>query len=732
MSEFFYQPSPNLPNIMTINFRPPKPKKILKPALLPIDRSESSFKNIQKTIIKRNQSESFLRKPIKIVHLESISIDESSPLQEPKKLSQSFAYPSYKTKEINTSFQESNSHEPKQMLLDLVAQEKETLKVLENRCHILGEIQKIVETSSVFTERDGEKIMKLIQEISVTILDASNREIELGLKNRELEQKKLQLSLISQKYEVLQKRALNSESELKDLRGKIKNLNKENAKQAKVIMTEKQKFYQIAGKLQTLEEGFWAMTGDVKIQSEDACGKLKSAINALIKDGHEHRKEIGELKKEKEMLEQTIKRLSRKISRLTAKINENKIRNSEYEKLNEAGAKYYSGSYSREINQPRTLPFRINSLTGDNYSFMNEIIEHGIQALPQFIKDPASLPYLEILVEKLLNLNEFVEQFGLLKKTLSVLISNESLPALIETAGKETAELLNSERCHYWLYEKNTHEIWTIDSHSKEYRFSADTDLFTLFKENKNFVNSYSKEFETNYSPEIQKEMGYKTNSLLAYPIFKDKENLIGILEIVNHHQRVFEHDDEYLAEMIIPILSALTLQICSMQLETMINKIKNNLIKCGVELIKSKNLCDFLEVSEKWLCKIFSVSTARVCIRLENCIVRSDNGERITMSLNTGICGCVFEKKVKEYVVNPYNDLRFNILSDIHASFPMNFIPILGDVNTIAVFQIPEKIKVSRLDSLMEFDSELSSPLSLFSQLFTEALTDILHKENS
>mmetsp|Transcript_6078 Transcript_6078/g.5957 ORF Transcript_6078/g.5957 Transcript_6078/m.5957 type:complete len:99 (+) Transcript_6078:2-298(+) len=98
--------------------------------------------------------------------------------------------------------------------------------------------------------------MKLIQEISVTILDASNREIELGLKNRELEQKKLQLSLISQKYEVLQKRALNSESELKDLRGEIKNLNKENAKQAKMIMTEKQKFSQIAVKLQTLEEGF--------------------------------------------------------------------------------------------------------------------------------------------------------------------------------------------------------------------------------------------------------------------------------------------------------------------------------------------------------------------------------------------------------------------------------------------------------------------------------------------
>lgn len=58
-----------------------------------------------------------------------------------------------------------------------------------------------------------------------------------------------------------------------------------------------------------------------------------------------------------------------------------------------------------------------------------------------------------------------------------------------------------------------------------------------------NILNAYNDE---RFSRDIDKAMNYKTNTILAYPIFdKDGNNVIGVIQCVNKLKGYFTKDDE-------------------------------------------------------------------------------------------------------------------------------------------------------------------------------------------
>lgn len=136
--------------------------------------------------------------------------------------------------------------------------------------------------------------------------------------------------------------------------------------------------------------------------------------------------------------------------RLTVKLNEIKNRQAMIEELDMPVSHQYDHyGKKREINEPRTLQHRIYNLSSERRQFVNDIIEHGAQSLAQIYENPSKIVWLESVIEKLLNLNDFVEQVGLIRNVLGAISKSEDLFSLINSINSEVAGLLNAERCYF-------------------------------------------------------------------------------------------------------------------------------------------------------------------------------------------------------------------------------------------------------------------------------------------
>ena len=142
----------------------------------------------------------------------------------------------------------------KDLLSKIVESELKSLKILEERCNIVGDMIKVVESSSFFREKDAADLVKLLNQMAHTVIKTSETEIELGIKNRLCEKKTIELSNLKNNYELLYKRSIQTNSELKEVKEKLKILQEENAKLVKINENERHRFSEAISRTQTLEE----------------------------------------------------------------------------------------------------------------------------------------------------------------------------------------------------------------------------------------------------------------------------------------------------------------------------------------------------------------------------------------------------------------------------------------------------------------------------------------------
>lgn len=183
----------------------------------------------------------------------------------------------------------------KDLLKQVITHEHSILKTLKSRCVILDKLIKGTQNISSFTNKETSDFIKLIEEMTRTLIKTSEMEVELGLKNRLSERKNLENASLKYNNTVLSRRSQQSEYELKELREKLKILSEENLKLHKNNEVEKQKFSEVNNKVQLLEDSLWVITNSSTFSTQDSVTKLKSAITALLKDAHYYKKEIQAL-----------------------------------------------------------------------------------------------------------------------------------------------------------------------------------------------------------------------------------------------------------------------------------------------------------------------------------------------------------------------------------------------------------------------------------------------------
>jgi HD-GYP domain-containing protein (c-di-GMP phosphodiesterase class II) len=120
---------------------------------------------------------------------------------------------------------------------------------------------------------------------------------------------------------------------------------------------------------------------------------------------------------------------------------------------------------------------------------------------------------------------------------------------LLQVMAEETKNAILADRCTVFLWDKDTDELWSkvalgLDS-SQEIRFPADKGLagyVVKTGESLNIVDAYN---DKRFNPEVDKETGYKTKTILCMPIKNNNREIIGAFQVINKIDGVFTKNDE-------------------------------------------------------------------------------------------------------------------------------------------------------------------------------------------
>ena len=119
---------------------------------------------------------------------------------------------------------------------------------------------------------------------------------------------------------------------------------------------------------------------------------------------------------------------------------------------------------------------------------------------------------------------------------------------LLKVIAEETKIAIQADRCTVFLLDKEKNELWSkvaLGMDSREIRFPADKGLagyVVKTGEPLNIPDAYNDE---RFNPDVDKETGYKTKTILCLPIKNNNQEIIGAFQVLNKKEGVFTKGDE-------------------------------------------------------------------------------------------------------------------------------------------------------------------------------------------
>ncbi len=141
------------------------------------------------------------------------------------------------------------------------------------------------------------------------------------------------------------------------------------------------------------------------------------------------------------------------------------------------------------------------------------------------------------------------------------------IDVLLRVIAQETRIALKADRCTVFLYDKDKDELWSkiaLGLDSQEIRFPASKGLAGHVVKTGQTINIRDAYADSRFNPEIDKQTGYKTKTILCMPIKNHNQEIIGAFQVLNKFDGVFNDDDE---ELLVAIGSSAGISIVNAQL---------------------------------------------------------------------------------------------------------------------------------------------------------------------
>src|SRR5262249_759656 len=111
-------------------------------------------------------------------------------------------------------------------------------------------------------------------------------------------------------------------------------------------------------------------------------------------------------------------------------------------------------------------------------------------------------------------------------------------------------QILNAERSTLFLYDAANDELHSKIAHGTgEIRFPATAGIAGAVAQGRQLVNIPDAYADPRFNPDVDRRTGSRTRCLLTIPLTGLEGQLVGILQVLNKSEGVFDAYDEHLAE---------------------------------------------------------------------------------------------------------------------------------------------------------------------------------------
>ncbi len=143
-----------------------------------------------------------------------------------------------------------------------------------------------------------------------------------------------------------------------------------------------------------------------------------------------------------------------------------------------------------------------------------------------------------------------VRDLQLILGVVRAMAGTPDLDSLLNLILDAVRQLLNAERSTLFLYDSASDELYSKIAHGTgEIRFPAHAGIAGAVAQGRQLINIPDAYADPRFNPEVDRKTGYRTRCLLTVPLFGLEGQLVGVLQVLNKRDGVFDAYDERLAE---------------------------------------------------------------------------------------------------------------------------------------------------------------------------------------
>ncbi|MCH7830885.1 MAG: SpoIIE family protein phosphatase [Proteobacteria bacterium] len=150
-------------------------------------------------------------------------------------------------------------------------------------------------------------------------------------------------------------------------------------------------------------------------------------------------------------------------------------------------------------------------------------------------------------------MSEILGEATALRRILEVtrkLAAPFDLDTMLTEVVNATREILHADRGTIFLYDEDADElVIRIGTSMKRLRIPADKGIVGESARTRKLINVPDCYADDRFNRDIDKQSGYKSRCMLTIPLIGYEESLIGVLQILNKNEGVFDDQDEYVAQ---------------------------------------------------------------------------------------------------------------------------------------------------------------------------------------
>ena len=126
------------------------------------------------------------------------------------------------------------------------------------------------------------------------------------------------------------------------------------------------------------------------------------------------------------------------------------------------------------------------------------------------------------------------------------------LTPLLQRVTDAARDVLGCERATVFLYDETAHELFSrVATGSDEIRFSADLGIAGQAARTGAIINVPDAYADARFNRDIDRQTGYRTRNLLAFPLRDHEARLVGVLQVLNKVDGPFTDGDEQMASVL-------------------------------------------------------------------------------------------------------------------------------------------------------------------------------------